>query len=404
MLNTVIEIIPLEPLMMRDARKFSRVPGVRARTLNEVPPSALSGTLRTMFFKHNEDLNLKKIAISGPLYRFQKRLFVPVPRDVAFYEDVQGKLQACYYRPQVLQQGAGFLGIGNEFRHEDMWPAIAPKLKGKPAQKVPAFVSMEWMAQYLAGSLTEEDWEEPLAYWRANLQNLSDAEPNVLHFLPGLIKDERTHTAIEPGMNKAEEGRLFSTEGLVFPPGMSMVAQIKGWQEQATWEDTVHSFGGKRRLAQFRTLDMPSFPKCPKSTRKALALTRERCFVQMVLATPAYFDRGWLPRWLDTDLITNERAESIVGKDVRLKLHWAILPRWTPISGWSYPHQAEKSVRRMVPAGSVYFFEILEGDGGFLARESWLISVSDHNRRKGAFDREDGFGLAMWGVWKPSEC
>ena len=384
---------------MRDARSFRMTPGVRARTLQEVPPSALAGTLRTMLLKANETLDLKNIAISGPLYRFRERLFVPMPRDVIFYEDRHGKLQACYCRPQVMPQKTGFLGIGNEFRYEQMWPAKALKLTGKPAAKAPAFVSMEWMARYLSGKLTEEEWAEPLEYWGKYVRNLNEAEPASLHFLPALIKDERTHTAIEPGMNRAEEGKLFSTEGLVFPPGMSMVAQVKGLGEHMKWQDSIHSLGGKRRLAQFRTVEMPSFDKCPKSARKVLA--RERCYVRMVLATPAYFDRGWLPRWLDTDLTTNERAEAIVGKGIRLKLRWAILPRWMPISGWSYPHKAEKSIRRMVPAGSVYFFEILEGDGGFLARESWLASVSDHNRRKGAFDKEDGFGLAMWGVWEP---
>lgn len=58
----------------------------------------------------------------------------------------------------------------------------------------------------------------------------------------------------------------------------------------------------------------------------------------------------------------------------------------------------------MVPAGSVYFFEVSgDGDASELAKRAWLTSVSDYNRRKGAFDREDGFGMAIWGIWSPMQ-
>jgi CRISPR-associated protein Cmr3 len=47
----------------------------------------------------------------------------------------------------------------------------------------------------------------------------------------------------------------------------------------------------------------------------------------------------------------------------------------------------------MAPAGSVYFFEVLEGAGDW-APDAWLQPVSD-----GEQDRRDGFGLSLWGVW-----
>jgi CRISPR-associated protein Cmr3 len=47
----------------------------------------------------------------------------------------------------------------------------------------------------------------------------------------------------------------------------------------------------------------------------------------------------------------------------------------------------------MVPAGSVYFFQKLEGDPATLAT-CWLQSVCDD-----AQEQRDGFGLALWGIW-----
>jgi CRISPR-associated protein Cmr3 len=52
-----------------------------------------------------------------------------------------------------------------------------------------------------------------------------------------------------------------------------------------------------------------------------------------------------------------------------------------------------KPVRRMVPAGGVYFFELLKGQSSDLEK-LWLESVSDEEQ-----DRRDGFGLATWGIW-----
>ncbi|MFF2481929.1 type III-B CRISPR module-associated protein Cmr3 [Paenibacillus sp. NPDC058071] len=399
----MIEIIPLEPLMMRDGRTFRMTPGIRAHSLDYVPPSVVAGTLRTMAVKSESMPDLTKLPIRGPLYLFHQKLFVPMPHDVAIYENQDGELQACYRRPQALPPGTGFLGTGNEFRHEDMWPAIAPKLRGKPAQKMPAFISIEWMTRYLAGELKEGDWAEPLAYWCHYESRLREAELDKLHFLPALVKEERTHTAIKPGTNRAEETKLYSTEGLVFPKGMSMIVQIDDLEADLGWGSegyTIHSIGGKRRLAQFHSVDQPTFDSCPEEIREALAGKKK--YVRMVLATPAYFDNGWLPRWLGTDLITNERARTFLG-DIRLQLRWACVPRWQPVSGWSYSQGSEKSVRRMVPAGSVYFFEIIDGGTAEeLADKLWLASVSDDNRRKAAFDKDDGFGLAMWGTWEPS--
>jgi hypothetical protein len=45
----------------------------------------------------------------------------------------------------------------------------------------------------------------------------------------------------------------------------------------------------------------------------------------------------------------------------------------------------------MVPAGSVYFFEV-QGSPGVSVEDVWLKSASDGFQR-------DGYGLALWGIW-----
>ena len=76
------------------------------------------------------------------------------------------------------------------------------------------------------------------------------------------------------------------------------------------------------------------------------------------------------------------------------------MERWKPISGWGLENVivGPKRVRRLVPAGSVYFFKIVPGSAAELLDKLWLHSVADDDQ-----DRRDGFGLALWGLWNPQQ-
>ncbi|MGB9618953.1 MAG: type III-B CRISPR module-associated Cmr3 family protein, partial [Armatimonadota bacterium] len=128
----------------------------------------------------------------------------------------------------------------------------------------------------------------------------------------------------------------------------------------------------------------------PEGIQQCLAEAKR---VRMVLATPAFFTEGWKPGWLNGDLVG-----SPPGSSLRLKLVGACVERWRPVSGWSLePPRGPKAIRRMVPAGSVYFFEVVENGASGL-NSLWLESVSDEEQA-----RNDGFGLALWGLWNPHE-
>lgn len=114
----------------------------------------------------------------------------------------------------------------------------------------------------------------------------------------------------------------------------------------------------------------------------------------MILATPALFANGWYPGWIGGD--KNPPREGILpGTDVRVRLVSAVVGRWQPLSGWCHEkgRTGPKPMRRMVPAGSVYFFEVVAGN--FVPDRVWLRSVCDEPQ-----DRLDGFGLALWGGWR----
>jgi CRISPR-associated protein Cmr3 len=79
----------------------------------------------------------------------------------------------------------------------------------------------------------------------------------------------------------------------------------------------------------------------------------------------------------------------------RLRLVGSTIERWRAVSGWSLADpRGPKPVRRIVPAGGVYFFDVEDEENAAGLVDHWLQSVSD-----GEQDRRDGFGLAVWGTW-----
>ncbi|MBT2288282.1 type III-B CRISPR module-associated protein Cmr3 [Paenibacillus albidus] len=425
-MERTIQIQPLDPLMIRDGRPFTDSPGARAHTLNTVTPSVVAGTLRRLMQKNNKasaatiksaevkygkSSSIAKVDIRGPLYMMNRRLFLPMPYDLDLYEpkpeDDQAHIHVNVRRPIKpatgnLKISEGFLGTSKTSLHDDkLWPVTMDTEIRKPLRGAPAYVSAEWMIQWLCDRVQPQDWSKALAEWR--IQESQKSKKGIVDFIAPFVKEVRTHTAIEGTTSTAKEKALFSTESLVLPPDFSLIAGTT-LRADTAWEGKIsgiHSFGGKRRLAHFQEIEdketQNNIWKCPPAIKDAVAAQTD--YLRMVLATPAYFSKGWLPGWLDENLKSTDKFD----EQLQVQLCWACLPRWEGISGWSYNRNQPKAVRRMVAAGSVYFFKVVAGDPVEFVQRKWLASMSDEDRRKAFFDKQDGYGLATWGVWTPHE-
>jgi len=436
----ILRIQPLDPLMIRDGRPFDMTPGIKAYSLDDVSPSVLAGTICTLLGKYsrnstsiiNGNRNIYRqlsskdnnVIVRGPLYEKNRRVFYPVPQDVVFYNSAVGKgnekLGVDIRRPVQLQEGEGFYGVGTNGLHENLLWLPMSRHVHKESSNSPAYMSATLMYQWLQDTLSEADWSRELEQWSEGQSSNSDLE-NSSHFIGKFPREERVHTAIDHKSYTAQDQQLFSTESIILPDGMSMLAAVELSTSKIDWPgelSLIHSLGGKRRLAHFSEVvdnhnDSSTPWKCPESI---LNVVGGKTYIRMVLATPAYFAKGWLPGGFNEELV----YENAWGSGVNLKLLSACISKWQPVSGWRYGQimetdtkgksadkseqsGREKSIRRLVPAGSVYFFEIESGNAEDLVKKMWLVSVSDKNRRKAAFDDEDGFGLALWGVWDPNK-
>jgi len=362
------------------------------KSLPWIYPSVFSGSLRTLLgkelclnFDKAEDLDaLKQIETTGalPCLPDSELPYLPKPFDCVVCEkDKTRKVYAV--RPKELKEGEG---VDSPFDGKLKKPALLQKGEDEDNFK-PTSTAPFWSWNSFVDWLKTTDVRGTVVEG-AKFPQLRE-NPKTRDALKAFPKDERTCVAIDSQRGAASDGQLFSTVGLDLflkdsKESAGLFSRIKTSQKLPS--AALGALGGRRRLASWKFEKSTAF-EAPEELKKE-AGTKKR--VRMVLATPAIFKGGWLPGWLDESL---EGRPEICSEKVTLKLESVAIDRWIPVSGWSYEKSAPKSVRRMVPAGGVYFFEV-SGEVDEIFDKAWFRSVCDDEQ-----DARDGFGVALWGVY-----
>ena len=408
---TTLQLTARDPIIARDGRPFGAGQGNRMRGLSWPLPSVIAGSFRTALVKANPSLDFTKntpvellrVEVAGVFPTVVQELYLPAPNDCLWDEETE-KIHRV--QPIALAHGDGA-----DFSTEGLRPVrltkaqAAEDFKGKSA---PAW----WPRSAIETWLTDQRIKFDSGWFTKD-------------FLKAALQESRDHVCLDPDSGAAAEGQIFATAGLkvahlprhgiksddkTLPLGdrfaeITLSARVtiaekafEHIEKLATW----HPLGGERRLVHWQRTDAVDLWKCPGTVKSAVeSATR----IRMVLATPAIFEHGWRPNWLDANTLTGKPF----GDGPTLKLVGVCISRWRAVSGWAYAPHAEdnghrrvvphdrpgpKAIRRMVPAGGVYFFEKVNGDAGILASNGWLKPVSD-----APHDCRDGFGLAVWGTW-----
>ncbi len=377
-------IEPLAPLIVRSGRPFDGQAGTDDARFP--PPSTLAGALRTA---HAESCGkplgpaLAQISIAGPLpVKLDEAgkplsLLVPKPADALYFWAADKSVRLVQTLPTALADGEGC-----DLRYGLLPLQLSEEIKGKPAGG-PLWWALDDLLAFRAGqarsfdAIKKNGWIPP--------------------------QDEiRTHVAIDRSTHAAQDGKLFQTAGLVClpqPEGSTALGQENFPAGRigllgccaGKIDNGVITLGGERRLSSISVSRLGLWPTAPALLGKEIGKARGLC---LTLLTPALFASGWHPAWLQEE--NGELHGSPPGfAGMQLKLRAAALDRWQPHSGWDLAKARPRAGRKLVPAGAVYWFEILEASEASLAA-LWLIPISDHDQ-----DRRDGFGLALPQPWCP---
>jgi CRISPR-associated protein Cmr3 len=158
--------------------------------------------------------------------------------------------------------------------------------------------------------------------------------------------------------------------------------------------------GSDSRLAFVESTDSNLF-RCPEDLTKGGKILKR---FRLIVVTPTSFTHGWLPDGFkphekEPSLF---RGELGILDNIELILRAALVPRPMHISGWDMNTGGPKNTERLVPPGSVYFFEVagntgdleLSGGQGLTIdqfKSLWLAKIGGRT--------DDGMGCVVPGLW-----
>jgi len=146
--------------------------------------------------------------------------------------------------------------------------------------------------------------------------------------------------------------------------------------------------GGESRTAFYEVIEnLNEIPKPKDITNR----------FKLILITPAIFKRGWLPDGINEEVENGKKILKGKLDGLEVKLVSTSVDRYVGIGGWDILEGRSKPLKRAVPAGSVYFFERINGKNfnvNELINRIFMKSImKDENLRK------EGLGLIIIGAW-----
>lgn len=214
---------------------------------------------------------------------------------------------------------------------------------------------------------------------------------------PLLVREERIHVAIDDRRGTAEPRQLFATAGFRLRPSWRLVVEVTSEGDLPPAGETWVQLGGRgrRSFLEVHTSEGPgAFPRWDTVHDLYHRHADGRRGLRLQLLSPAYLparspsessvhqhgDPAWCPSWLlpGASGIHPLLADWAERTGLTLRLHAVCIPCHLVVSGWNLRGQpqsagpsvrhadrtgAPREVRRLVPAGSVYYLTLHDREG-----------------------------------------
>jgi CRISPR-associated protein Cmr3 len=371
-------------------------------------PNTIAGMVRARFVASGSHVSparatelLERISVRGPWLRGPvasgaKELWVPAPYDGVRTGDTFGHAILGDSIEPIHDEGV----LWSDSDSDDLQLVHLPE-RGQDGAKVAAIAAGTPLWP-LGAAVRWALGEDVTPAQVAPLQHGTDPA--------GIVaREHREHVAIDNRTGTAQPGALFSSAGMRFERDFAIAIDVTARDESDAAPPGAVVLGGESRLS-FRRVDagatFPAFDAYEPQYVNALARMPRGLRVQLL--TPAC---------LQQDVVPGTPAWRPAPPVAGLKLVAACIPGHSAISGWDLQaadgRGAPRAVRRLVPAGSVYYYVFPELGGEALTRallaacrRLWGCPITPDRPR--TFDEieqhlappaRDGFGLALPGFW-----
>lgn len=324
-----IQIEALDTLFFRDGKPFSMGEETWADSIFPPPPSVIYGALRTAWASENNiplkeiEEKTKDLEIHKIYYQFGSDIYFIMPLDLVIEKEP----------------------ISNE-----------ELAKRKNFEYTAYFLN-----NFIKNELSSFLYKELITFSDNNVQieNVSNGIVHNIDLRSYAIKNSNKIAVIDikkfiKTENKMGIGRDNQTnntiEGNLYRVGMNRINDLKINVEFSNLyfkENSILKLGGEAKTAKFRILtnqlekSKMSFPKTEFSDKK----------FKIVLTTPAYFENGFLPSWIDKKTFTANF------NNFKFKLINCIVGKPILQGGFDLKNSKPKPMVKLVPSGSVYYFE-----------------------------------------------
>ena len=345
----IIKVDALDTLFFRDGKPFTMGLETWADGVFPPYPSVVYGALRSAYFANQikdlskanqEDDPTAGLVIKGLFLKIEHDLCLPLPLDCV--EDKDKKRNDNRVFPLALKENTMISSVPTSYILKDNGDNEVENVRE-------GYLNDLDFKRYLDATIEE--------FYYIKLSDYVYAEEKV-----GIAKDRYSNTA--------EKGKLYRV-ALRRLKNVSIIVDFEGLDLPETG---FIKLGGEGKAATYKSIDnLPDFSSKLQGNR-----------FKLYISTPAILKKGWLPSWIDTDTLEGTY------QGLKLKLLSAAVGKYTSIGGFDVERGRPKPMKRAVPAGSVYYFELLEGN---------LEKVKDlmHCRSISEYNAEQGFGISFVG-------
>ena len=292
---------------------------------------------------------------------------LPLPADLVVSKPIHGQYGASYLQPVDLPRG-----LACSYPLEQI-PLLRRATLGKPDGKW--WLNTQGIGAYLHGQpihphhLVDRD-----ALW---------------------VLDTRTGIGMDPSTRTAQIGMIYTSEVVASrfnsaeDTSAGFFVSVSGADETTVPKDGLLRLGGDGRAAVIYAcqwdVPQPSWDEIHKTGR-----------FRLIMVTPGIFPAGW------RGAMKKGAGSWWQGYGWRARLVGASVSRHEIISGWNLVDQCPKPAKRVVPSGSVYWFQDLQGDPtGVPENGVWPEKGSLKGEEKNRW--AEGFNSALIGTWPERE-
>lgn len=324
-----IVIKALDTLFFKDGKPFSMGDETWADGIFPPPPSVIYGALRSAYFGQNpnEFKNVctdndptKELQINNIFYRIKGANYFPLPLDFVTSKNKNDTERNREKREETYQVKLLSTEFNNIIHNKN--------------ENLKFFGSTDEVKSYDDGLINISDFTN---YLKGNLND----------FKCRRIKDYvLTEAKIGIGRNDitrtTQESKLYRV-GLNRLKDFSLVVDLNDdFKDKFT---NFLKFGAEGKISVFQddTFTYSEFGFAKNDSNK----------FKIYISTPAIFENGWVPDFIDKTKLTGKF------NNIDVKLYSAFIGKPLFIGGFDMLKKIPKPMKKFVPAGSVYYFKVL---------------------------------------------